>query len=79
MSRSMWTIYDRPPGLHFFTAIRFDFSEDGTDAWPTDDMFVGTDLDEIRKEMERRGLAKLMPAPEADPRIIELWLPRKDN
>ena len=55
MPRSMWTIYDRPPGLHFFTAIRFDFSEDGTDAWPTDDMLVGIDLDE--SEMMRRGLA----------------------
>lgn len=53
MPRSMWTIYDRPPGLHFFTAIRFDFSEDGTDAWPTDDMLVGIDLDEIRDDAAR--------------------------
>jgi hypothetical protein len=75
MPLSMWTIYDRPPGLHFFTAVRFYFDERGTTAWPTDDIFVGTDLDELRKEMMGRGLTKLLPEPGAKPNIVEMWLP----
>ncbi len=83
--QSIWYIFDRPRGYHFFTATRYELvAATGTDdddsviATATDDIFVGSDLDELRKEMERRGLVKMARNDaEDDQRIIEFWLERQ--
>ncbi|MGY3615628.1 hypothetical protein ACVJGD_001824 [Bradyrhizobium sp. USDA 10063] len=36
----MWAIFESPV-VEFYTVIRYDFSEDGTDAWPVEEMIFG--------------------------------------
>lgn len=70
---SIWTVYDRPKDCpDAFIARRSEAG--GGKVVMTDETIVSKNLDFIRRQMQRRGLVKLMRAPADDPKIVEVWL-----
>ena len=64
----IWTIYDSPTDL----SGRF-FARKWLLDQPTNQVLQGQTLEELRGKLPQ-GLARLAPAPQDDPCIVETWL-----
>ena len=70
---SMWAIYQRAQadGTPSYVARRWEF--EGSAEKPTDDCYFCHDLEQLRAEMESRGLVKMMRQDGDHPSIVEVW------
>ena len=65
----MWVVYERPKDFPNCYVARLWIGE-----MPTEELMVSTNVDDIRRALQGRGLVKLMRDPEDGPQILETWL-----
>ena len=70
----VWTVYDlgMPPYPNNYIAWKFSVANGKVTR--TEEHMIAPHLEMIQRELQRRGLVKLMPTKEDDPSIIETWL-----
>jgi hypothetical protein len=68
----MWAVYDHPADFPDSYVARKWLTLPKVSA--TDEKIICSSLDDIRDEMEARGLVCLMRNPQDDPCIVETWL-----
>lgn len=65
----LWVIYERPTDYpNSFVARKFVVNK------PTGEVVVCNSLEDVREAICYKSLQKFQPAPEDDPKIIEIWL-----
>lgn len=71
---SMWTVYDRPTDYpNNFVAREWHIVAGDTPPIARGVLLFNT-LEELRADMEGRGLVALARFPDDDPKIVESWL-----
>lgn len=68
-----WTIYIRPKDFpDKYVARRW--VANGGRVWPTDDILLADDPEDLRAAMAQKGLTRFGRVPSDDPVIMEVWL-----
>ena len=68
-----WTIYDHPTDFpDCYVALKWLVKKSG--AVLTGEALASADISDLRRELYRRGLIRVLRHPKADPNIVETWL-----
>jgi hypothetical protein len=70
----MYTVYDHPKDYPDHYVVRASTPVNGQVIHNPDAFMVTKDLVEIPTTLKSMGLVKILPEPEDDPVILEIWL-----